>query len=39
VVMLILGILAADSEFRHRTVVPVLLATPHRAASSRSRWP
>jgi hypothetical protein len=31
VVMLILGILAADSEFRHRTVVPVLLATPHRA--------
>ena len=31
VVMLILGILAAGSEFRHRTVVPALLATPHRA--------
>ena len=31
VVMLILGILAAGSEFRHRTIVPVLLATPHRA--------
>jgi ABC-2 type transport system permease protein len=30
VVMLILGILAAGSEFRHRTIVPVLLATPHR---------
>ena len=29
--MLILGILAAGSEFRHRTIVPVLLATPHRA--------
>lgn len=31
VVMLILGILAAGSEFRHRTVIPALLATPHRA--------
>ena len=31
VVMLILGILAAGSEFRHRTIVPALLATPHRA--------
>jgi len=31
VVMLILGILAAGSEFRHRTIVPSLLATPHRA--------
>jgi ABC-2 type transport system permease protein len=31
VVMLILGILSAGSEFRHRTIVPVLLATPHRA--------
>jgi hypothetical protein len=31
VVMLILGILAAGSEFRHRTIIPVLLATPHRA--------
>ena len=30
VVMLILGILAAGSEFRHRTIIPVLLATPHR---------
>jgi hypothetical protein len=30
VVMLILGILAAGSEFRHRTIVPALLATPHR---------
>jgi ABC-2 type transport system permease protein len=30
VVMLILGILAAGSEFRHRTIVPILLATPHR---------
>ncbi len=30
VVMLILGILAAGSEFRHRTIVPVMLATPHR---------
>ena len=25
------GILAAGSEFRHQTIVPVLLATPHRA--------
>ena len=31
VVMLILGVLAAGGEFRHRTIVPVLLATPHRA--------
>ena len=30
VVMLILGVLAAGGEFRHRTIVPVLLATPHR---------
>ena len=30
VVMLILGILTAGSEFRHRTIIPVLLATPHR---------
>ena len=31
VVMLIIGILAAGGEFRHRTIVPVLLATPNRA--------
>lgn len=31
VVMLILGILAAGSEFRHRTIVPALLANPQRA--------
>jgi hypothetical protein len=30
VVMLILGILNGGSEFRHRTIIPVLLATPHR---------
>ena len=31
VVTLILGILAAGSEFRHRTIIPVLLANPQRA--------
>jgi len=31
VVMLIIGILAAGGEFRHRTIIPALLATPHRA--------
>jgi ABC-2 type transport system permease protein len=30
VIMLILGILASGTEFRHRTIIPVLLATPHR---------
>jgi len=30
VVMLIIGILAAGGEFRHRTIVPALLGTPHR---------
>ncbi len=30
VVMLIIGVLAAGSEFRHRTIIPVLLVTPHR---------
>ena len=29
--MLILGILAAGSEFRHRTIIPALLTTPQRA--------
>jgi ABC-2 type transport system permease protein len=29
-VMLIIGILASGGEFRHRTIVPVLLATPGR---------
>src|SRR5215469_4239632 len=31
VAMLILGILVAGGEFRHRTIVPALLATPQRA--------
>lgn len=31
VVMLIIGILTAGGEFRHRTIVPALLATPRRA--------
>jgi ABC-type transport system involved in multi-copper enzyme maturation permease subunit len=31
VVMPILGILVAGGEFRHRTIVAALLATPHRA--------
>jgi len=31
VVMLITGILAAGSEFRHRTIIPALLATPRRS--------
>ena len=30
VVMLVIGVLAAGGEFRHRTIVPALLATPHR---------
>ena len=30
VIMLIIGILAAGGEFRHRTIVPALLATPHQ---------
>jgi len=30
VVMLILGVLASGSEFRHRTIITALLATPHR---------
>jgi len=29
--MLILGILAAGGEFRHRTIIPALLTTPQRA--------
>lgn len=31
VAMLILGILAAGGEFRHRTIIPALLTTPQRA--------
>ena len=30
-VMLITGILAAGNEFRHRTIIPALLATPRRS--------
>lgn len=30
VVMLIVGILAAGGEFRHRTIIPAVLAAPHR---------
>ena len=40
VVMLILGILAAGSEFRHRTIVPVLLAAraPVMVTSDSTGW-
>ena len=38
-VMLIVGILAAGSEFRHRTIIPALLAAPRRSRLFTVRWP
>jgi len=38
VVMLILGILAAGSEFRHRTIIRRCSPPRTGPASSRSRW-